>query len=273
MKRIPFFAALFMTFFLLASFSLGAQASPGAQTIPFATPTPGPDGRIIYIAIEGDSCLRISGLMGISVDQLRSLNRLDENCTITAGQALLIGLGGPAIASPTPGPAQTATIAAPTPTVFPGTATICVLLYADINGDALRQTTENVVPGGAISVTGSSTGYSRTMATIGGTDPSCFDGAPEGEYNISVAAPEGFNPTTELNYNFKAVAGETSYVAFGVQLKELSSNNPGSDNNNSALLGILGGILLILGVGLGWYASRLRAGPKSNLKMENLKRR
>ena len=57
-----------------------AQASPSAQG-QFPSPTPGADGRIIYIVQPGDSCFRIQALYGITVEQLRGLNpQLDDNC-------------------------------------------------------------------------------------------------------------------------------------------------------------------------------------------------
>ena len=72
--------------------------------------------------------------------QLRQLNtRLDPNCTLTVGQQLVVGLVSNA---PTAGPAPT--LPSPTITATPvsGTTEVCVLLFNDMNGDALRQETE-----------------------------------------------------------------------------------------------------------------------------------
>src|SRR5262245_40627977 len=67
-----------------------ANDAPNAQVV---TPTPGPDGRILYIVAEGDTCSSVALLHGIGVPQLRQLNtRLDENCTLTVGQQLVVGL-------------------------------------------------------------------------------------------------------------------------------------------------------------------------------------
>jgi len=49
-----------------------AQAAPPLQ-VPIYTPTPGPDGRIIYIVQANDTLLRISLISGVPVDQLRAL--------------------------------------------------------------------------------------------------------------------------------------------------------------------------------------------------------
>src|SRR5688572_24087469 len=197
MKRISLLTASILSFLLMVSVVLTAQASGQTQSTQFSTPTPGPDGRIIYTVQEGDSCIRISLFTGVPIDQLRALNRLDENCTLTVGQPLLIGVGGPGGGgTPTAGAAPTATAAAPTPTSIPGSIDICVLLYDDQNGDSLHQETEPAIEGGAVSITGTSGQYSQTATTIAGIDPVCFTKVPLGTYNISVAAPAGYNPTT-----------------------------------------------------------------------------
>ena len=78
----------------------------------------------------------------------------------------------------------------------------------------------------------------------------------EGTYNISVAAPEGFNPTTQLNYTLDIRTGEQIYVDFGAQRGAVVNpqkpgvTEPGSNN----LLGIAGGVLVLTALGLGMYA-------------------
>jgi LysM repeat protein len=262
MKRLIYITALALTLFLLASVSLTAQASGPSQLPQFSTPTPGADGTIIYIVQEGETCTRISLLTGVPVDQLRTLNRLDENCTLSVGQPLKIGVGGPSSAgvTPTVGADATATPAQPSPTPSLGEAIVCVLLYNDVNGDALRQDTEVVIPNGAISVIGTSGQYSKTTSTSTGIDPVCetatlFEKVIQGTYNISVAAPEGYNPTTQVNYTLEIKPGEQIFVDFGAQKGGKAQpdepvNQPGSSN----WLGIAGGILLLAGAGLGIYA-------------------
>jgi hypothetical protein len=154
MARKIFAVVLFIFILLVLRTALAVQASPEGQVLQYATPTPGPDGRIIYIVQAGDSCLRISLLTGVTVDQIRSLNRLNETCDLREGLELLIGFGGPSASSPTPGPSPTPTEVLPTPTpVSGGLAEICVLLYEDVNGDGKRQETELAIAGGAVSVT------------------------------------------------------------------------------------------------------------------------
>jgi hypothetical protein len=223
----------------------------------FATPTPGADGRIIYIVQDGDSCLRIQLLTGVPVEQLRVLNKLDESCTIKPGDQLVIGVGaGSSTDNPTPGPTPTEISAEPSPTPFPGNATVCILLYDDVNGDSLRQDAEVIIADGAVSLTGVSGQFSEARATIAGLDPTCFEDVPEGGYNLSAAAPEGYYPTTQQTYRLDVLAGSEYYVDFGAQKADNIIANPGDPGTEggSSMLGILGGILLVLGVGLGIYS-------------------
>jgi hypothetical protein len=188
------------------------QAAPLAQLTPFPTPTPGPDGRIMYIVKTGDSLWRISAVAGIPMGELRSLNNLGADDVIKPGQELLLGLGGPASVAPTQGPPPTPTSELPTPTPGIGTGSICVLLFEDINGDSIRQEEEPSLPGGAISVGEQFGNTSLITDTLAGgisenlfPEPkeigfSCFKELEKGEYNITVAIPDGYNATTTLSY-------------------------------------------------------------------------
>jgi LysM repeat protein len=258
MKRKFIFFALFASFLFLFSFVLTAQALPPSQLPQFSTPTPGADGRIIYIVKEGESCLRIQLLTGVPVEQLRALNRLDESCTIFPGQELVIGVGaGSSSDEPEAGPTPTEIASEPTPTPFPGNATVCLLLYDDVNGDALRQDTEVVIADGAISITGLSGQFSEVRATQGGLEATCFENVPEGGYNLSAAAPEGYYPTTQQTHLLEVLAGNIYEVSFGVQKSDnviATTGDPAGEGGSSSFLGIVGGILLLLGVGLGVYS-------------------
>lgn len=259
---------------LLFGIMLPAQASPVTQ-VQFPSPTPGSDGRILYIVQAGDSCFRIEALYGITVDQLRSLNpQLDENCTLIVGDQLMLGVGGPAALSPTPGPSPTAAPPTVTPTPPVGTTEICVLLFDDLNGDALLQETELGIADGAVSVSNTAGTFSETKTTVAALDPDtlepqqiCFTDVPEGEYNISVAVPENYNPTMELTYTFTIKAGDRAFINFGAQsrVETAAGNDPEARGGRSPIFGILGGLLLLGGLGLGWYAYQLRK-PASKLK-------
>ncbi|MGE5250301.1 MAG: LysM peptidoglycan-binding domain-containing protein [Bacteroidota bacterium] len=259
-------ALLLVISLLLLGLWLPAGAAPAAQ-VQYATPTPGADGRILYTIQAGDTCIRIAVLNGISVEQLRELNKnIDPQCSnLIVGQPVLIGLVGPA-ATPTAGPSPTPLPPTITPTPPIGTTEICVMLFDDLNGDALRQETEPAIPGGAISVTETNGAYSASQVTVINADPEayqgmCFTDVPEGNYNISVAIPDNYNPTMELAYKLDVKAGDRAFIDFGAQSNKetVTDAGPGEEQGSgrSVLLGILGGILLLGGGGLGWYAWRM----------------
>ncbi len=278
---------LLSAFFLVVILGISLQstrtlASPQAQLTVIPTPTPGPDGRIIYIAKEGDNVWYISAISGISTDKFRELNPFIINDIIVPGQAYLLGFAGPSAGAPTAGPVPTQAAVTPSPTSSPGWGILCVLLYNDINGDSMRQETEPSIPGGEISVSNRQGTVSLTAETPAGgasatiVNPTpqesgytCFDQLLQGEYLISVAAPEGYNRTTVLNKTLRLEAGQTTQLAFGAQANsELSAETaliPESPRK-SPVLGILGGILLAAGIGLGIYATLLRRAGASKSK-------
>jgi len=255
---------LWLGVFGLALLSLAAPtlAAPALQLTPFPTPTPGPDGRILYAVQSGDTLLRISLISGVPIDELRGLNNLTGD-TIVVGQVLLLGLGGPSQVSPTPGPSPTPTTLLPTPSPQPGAGELCILLYEDINGDSIRQEAEPSIPGGAISIGNRSGSVSLTVDTKSGLEPECFVDLPEGDYTITVALPEGYNQTTPSSYVLELLAGDTSYINFGAQLNsaaEVEAPIVPAEGGRSPLFAIIGGVFLLAGLGLAIFANRLLRG-------------
>ncbi len=281
-KKIVFFPSVFILALLFIGMTLPAAAAPNAQGQ--VTNTPGPDGRIVYIVASGDSCLQIALNYGITEQQLRQFNtRLDPDCTLSVGQQLIVGLA-PANAAPTLALTATPTPSLFTPTPFTGTTEVCVLLFNDVNGDALRQATEFGIDGGAVSLTNLNGSYSQTLNTSSATDPdtgepvrACFEDVPQGQYNVSMAVPDGYNPTMLVGYTLDVKAGDRASIDFGAQSKSLTINEPvqpeqGGGNNRSSILGIFGLLLLLGGVGLGYYAYRSNQ-PSSKLKDSPLTKR
>jgi len=260
MKNRRFFIIILLVIpVLLFGMLLPAGASPSAQQ-PVSTPTPGPDGRIVYIVQPGDSCFRVTAISGITLDQLRALNpQLDDNCTLIVGTELVLGLAGPAPASTAPGgPVPTTIPPTITPTPPVGATDICVLLYEDANGNALREETELGIEGGAVSVSNTAGTYSRQDTTVSEIDPdteepiqTCFNDVPEGEYNISVAVPDNYNPTMEMTFSFFVKAGDRAFIDFGAQSKTVTLEGEEEPRSRSPLLGIFGIFLLLGGMGLG----------------------
>lgn len=236
------------------------------QLTPFPTPTPGADGRILYVVQSNDTLWRIAAITGVSLDQLRSLNKLGPDDIIAPGDVLLIGLAGPVSATPTSGAIPTRAQSEPTITASMGTGNLCVIVYNDLNGDAMRQEEEPWIIGGQISVTDRLGNVSQTVETQplfdddGEIAYTCFEELPEADYNITAAIPDGFNPTTVLNRSLRLLGGEETYLSFGAQASsELAAETaivPDAPRK-SPLLGILGGLLLLFGVGLGIYVAVL----------------
>jgi hypothetical protein len=234
------------------------------QPTPFPTPTPGPDGRILYTAKEGDTWWRLSAVSGVPLSELLRLNNASADDVLPAGQVILLGLGGPGLPTAEAGATPPdVTSLTPTPTMIMDSGEVCVLLYADINGDAYRQETEMGILGGEVSVTAQFGGYSDKKPTKAG-DPeedalTCFESVPPGSYIVTMAIPEGWNETTVLTKTIELTPGDTSYLNFGAQLSGLGNpqetgGSGGDESGRSPLLGLLGILLLLGGAGLGVYS-------------------
>jgi LysM domain/SdrD B-like domain len=228
--------------------------------VAISTPTPGPDGKIIWIVKSNDTLLSISLITGVPVDTLRQLNNLTGD-TIIVGQKLIIGLAGPALVTPTLGPSPTPTPILPTPSPKPGSGSLCIILFNDVNGDSLRQESEASIPGGAISINNRIGSVSLTADSDTGTEHKCFKELPEGEYTISVAVPQGYNATTNNTYVVTLRAGDETYIDFGAQANSQTLAEapllPAQTGQKSPLLGIVGVLFLLAGVGVAIFAARL----------------
>lgn len=244
-------------FFLLATPLL---ATPVDAQIFYYTPTAMENGNIYYTVRENETCDSISYLTGVNIDTLRTLNNLDlDQCRfLQIGQQLLLGT------VPTPevtvGPSPTPTSNLPTPEPIKGYGIICVYLYDDVNGNAMAETdeiTNTGLAGGEISITNSNGTFSKTGTTINTGEAVCYEEVPEGEYTISVAIPDGYNPTSAQNYTINLKAGDTATVNFSAQA---SSTLPLSTDggNSSVFLAIVGGFIILAGIGLALYVRFLR---------------
>jgi hypothetical protein len=267
-------------------FAMPTKAAPQPQYTPIASPTPGPDGRIIYIVQEGDTLWRISAITGVPLDDLRQLNGLTENDVINPGDNLLLGLGGPADIPPTEGPPPTPTSDLPTPTPLIGTGMLCVSVFVDTNGDGLRQEEELDLEGSAINISNRAGTVSLSQGENNGLAPRCYEDVTsgyydipgtraecisivqcamildQGDYNISVGIPDGYNATTALNYITALNAGDETFLDFGAQPNSETVAEapiiPESSEEKSPMLAIVGVGLLVIGIALGVLAFFLR---------------
>jgi hypothetical protein len=255
MKKL-LFPGLILTasIFFLSIFPV--QAGSIDPQVVYATPTPNADGRIIYVVKASDNCSSISFLTGVPLDEIKRLNNLKEDCALQEGQKLLLGIAAKQAAQPTATPPNQV----PTPTLEPGSGKICVLLFNDVNGNAVPDGGEAPLAGGAISVTDREGKVSLTNKTDAKA-AICFKDLLEGDYNISVAIPEGYNATSVLNVPLKLNGGDNSTLDFGAQISskavEPVTGGSNTTENRSPLLGIVGAVLVLGGIGLGIYVARL----------------
>jgi hypothetical protein len=252
-KKIMRVFGFFIIVLAILAVSIPANASAPLPQAVLSTPTPGADGRIIYIVKENDTCISIALTMGISEQTLRELNNLEGDACqfLFVGDELLIGVK----AADTPTPTSQAPLT-PTATPFKGNGSICIYLFNDENGNALAEETELPLAGGAVSVTDRLGTVNQTGTTTDTGESLCFPDIPEGDYNISVAIPEGYNPTTVMNYALTLGAGEVSTIDFGAQAG--SSLRPAfGEERPSPFFLVLGFFFIAIGVGLWIYVRRM----------------
>jgi LysM repeat protein len=232
-------------------------SAPANAQVFIYTPTPESNGNIYYIVKSGDTCTTITLTYNISLDQLRSLNQLELNdCdSLRVGRKLLLAV------VPTPvitaGPSPTPTSSLPTPMPVIGKGTICIYLYDDVNGNAVANDGENSLAGGEISISSTAGDYTKTASTTGDGNAVCFEDINEGPYSISVAIPDGYNPTTAQNYTVTLKAGDTSTIDFGAQVGSHLDLGGEGTGGKSILLAIIGGLVLLAAGGIGLYVYML----------------
>lgn len=259
-KQLLFSLAVSLMLLGLVLAAFPVTAAPRLQPTAFPTPTPGPDGRIIYIVQPGDTLWRIAAVTEISLEELRALNAFTPEHVIAPGDEIFLGLGGPATPIPQVLPTITPTPSGPTPTPEIGFSILCIILYNDINGDAIRQEEEPSLPGGAISILKSDGTYTNTQDTLGGLDHFCTEEIEEGEYSITVGIPDGYNPTTEFSASIQLYPGDETYLDFGAQPNSITIAEAPAPvgTGQSPMLGLVGALIVLLGIGLGIYAAVMK---------------
>jgi len=250
----------FILFLLLCSLSFVASDTNIVKA-QYQTPTPDENGRIIYEVQEGEFCSTIQERTGVSIEEIIRLNGLTDACTIFAGDKLVIGQVEVTAMPPTATATTPADQVTPTLTPMPGLAEICIVLFHDMDGNGMRTTGEDYLYGGEVSINDRTGAVSLTGTTVAGdpdlVTPFCFTDLPSGSYNISIAIPDDFNPTTVTNYPLDVRAGEAATIDFGAQLAEQPGADTASDTvSRVPILGIVGLIVMLAGVGLGIYMWR-----------------
>jgi hypothetical protein len=99
--RTPLIAALLIGFgLMLLSLVVPVWAAPQAQFTPFPTPTPGPDGRVVYIVQPNDSWWRIAAIYNLDLNNLLEINDATRDTVLAEGEEVLLGFAGPAEVTP-----------------------------------------------------------------------------------------------------------------------------------------------------------------------------
>ena len=250
-NKVLFLTSLFITAFGLM-LMLPALAQPVSAAEAIYTSTPESNGNIYYVVKANDTCQTIALLNNVSLDDLRAMNQLNlGDCDdLTVGRKLLIAVV-PTM-EVTVGPSPTPTSSLPTPVPPKGVGSLCIYLFNDMNGNTIAEPGEASLPGGQISITSADGSYTGTAATTSEDVASCFNDISEGDYTISVAIPDGYNATTVQNYLETLKAGDTATVNFGAQESSLGGGS--STTGGSILLAVLGGLVLLVGLGIGFYA-------------------
>ena len=262
LKTLP----LFLLLLIVLSLSLSTLRLPAsAQGTPYQTPTPNANGEIIFKVRSGDSCISINLLTNVPIETIKSLNGLDDTCALFEGQDIILGRVEPVVLTQTAMPTPTIPPQLITPSLTPsaGTATICVVLFHDMDGNGMRTEGEDYLFGGEVSVSNRSGSVSLTGTTVAGIpdeiEPRCFPDLAQDTYNVTVAIPDGFNATTTTNYALEVKAGEDATIDFGAQESAPSAGVTEPDSaRRSPLLAIIGGVVLLAGLGLGFYLWRTR---------------
>ncbi len=272
-KRI---ALLLFIGFLLGTLLLSVPGLPGSPRILaeafYYTPTPGPDGKIIYIVRDNDSCLSISLKNGVSGDQIAQLNQLklsecEPGATLEPGRQLIL-----AVVEVLPTPTLTSTPSGPTPTPFNGNGKACFILFEDLNGNGLQDAGEGFITGGTVGVvlpenstqpfsyfTLPESGQPASAITGASNQPVCIDGLPEGSYILTATLPQSFQASTNLIFPAKILAGQTMLVRFGAVPPGSPPPANGDGSNRSPVLPLaFGGILVLVGGAMGAYLVYLR---------------
>jgi len=266
--------------FSLFGIMVARVGSVNAQDTAFQTPTPDAEGHVYHtVTAEDFACWNIAEKYKIDVKELIRLNSgiLDDSCVIYPGMKLLVAIITATAVPPTPTPlpeqptvppqetqpTQPPAVIEPEPTAMLDTGKICIVLFHDLDGNGMRTEGESFLYGGEVSINDRVGTVSRVGTTVAGdpetTKPMCFEQLPPGEYNISIAVPDGFNSTTATTHAITVVSGETLTIDFGAQeATPAASEQETAANTRLWPVFVLGLVILAAGIGLLIYMLRSR---------------
>lgn len=171
--------------------------------------------------------------------------------------------------------ADSGTPNAAAPTVAPGTASVCVRLYDDKNGNSVLDGTEQSLAQGEFALVRLETGDTvGTYLTDGVNEPYCFEALDSGEYRVIATLPNGYVPTTANSWNFSLAAASTANLEFGAQASAIATPPPGGSGLGNrdvltALLGAFGVIFLVLAAGVSIFLLVTQRSSKNQTDTDN----
>lgn len=215
--------------------SAASAAAPPAAVAAGPTATPNAEG-VIYVEVQsGDSLWSVAARAGLTLDELLTLNNLERDDFIHAGQLLITGYvtpesqagettaatGGDANATSeaptvTPTPAVTTTPQPPTPTAEPAPTggDICLKAYDDANQNGLHDTGEALRAAVAFTISDGESVVSNYV-TDGQSEPYCIRGLPAGNYHVTRSSTPDETLTTPGDWAVAVADGALLNLDFG----------------------------------------------------------
>jgi hypothetical protein len=138
--------------------------------------------------------------------------------TIFPGATFTVAFGDQPLVTPTP------TLVG-TPTATPTTASICILVYNDANGNGRRDPGEGPIAGAKLTLR-DSRGFVVATYTTTGAEPYCFSGLAPGNYTVTEQNPPGYVSTTPDIWGAWLLAGSVVKTEFGDQLSPTPTVTP-----------------------------------------------
>ncbi|MCC6904783.1 MAG: LysM peptidoglycan-binding domain-containing protein [Anaerolineae bacterium] len=219
--------------------------------VPVPAQSPDADGSQWHVVRYGEPLLRIAVTYGVTAPSIRELNSLRSDM-LYEGQRLLISSASP---PPTEIPATTVAEAAASTTApsVTGTGQICLVLFEDLDGDGMWQQGEALLPGGALSISGASTG---THLTDGISEPFCFNDLPAGDYVVFAEPPDTHSATSLSEIPVTLADGSQVALSFGASTPDAlrpgvaTLDEAATDAEGRHIAGIPSGVVIAIGGGL-----------------------
>jgi LysM repeat protein len=247
----------------------GGQGGPpaadpaAASAAPVLQASPG----VTYTVQDGDTLYGIALEFGKDVQELLTLNKLDQNAILSIGQVIIIepavqGAAPPPPVAPAeqppPDPGNTVTATVPA-----NSGSLCVQAYFDNNGDGARDPGEDPVPNVLFTATAAGV-VAGTYTTDGVNEPYCFLNLAPGAYIVSATILPTYVATSPLNDTVNVSAGMNAPFSVGIRRADVGYDEivltPTSDPNagqsggldfGGLLLTLLGAVMILGALGVG----------------------